>query len=170
MGMLVIQSRGRLSPVAVMMIRLDINAVRAMAKFSTTPSLESGALFSWFFVPQREQNTGRANVFARSVLQIDVHADANFAESALDKRSASVWPWWWGGQQLGFISCTQHCATVSTTEAEYVATGEGINVFLCVHALLQSDFLVCVLIFLRTMQVLSHFSKSEQGVVRWWEY
>ena len=68
-----------------------------------------------------------------------VYVDADFASKATDRRSVSgalvlvadclvAWIW---------ISRTQKCVTLSTTEAEYVAMGDGVKEALFVNGMLE---------------------------------
>ena len=61
-----------------------------------------------------------------SDLDLSVYTDSNYAEKADDRRSASGVVVTLGTATVGWISSTQSIVTLSTTEAEYVALGDGL--------------------------------------------
>ena len=62
-----------------------------------------------------------------SGLNLSVSADANYAEQADDRRSVSGVAVTLGNSVVSWVSSTQKIVTLSTTEAEYVALGDGVK-------------------------------------------
>ena len=62
-----------------------------------------------------------------SDLDLSVYTDSNYAEKADDRRSVSGVVVTLGNATVGWISSTQRIVTLSTTEAEYVALGDGVQ-------------------------------------------
>ena len=60
-------------------------------------------------------------------LDLSVYTDSNYAEKADDRRSVSGVVVTLGNATVGWISSTQRIVTLSTTEAEYVALGDGVK-------------------------------------------
>ena len=60
-----------------------------------------------------------------SGLEISVFADANYVETADDRRSASRVAVTVGKSSVSWLRSTQKIVTLSNTEAEYVALGDG---------------------------------------------
>ena len=56
-----------------------------------------------------------------------MYADANYAENADDRRSVSGVAITVGKSTVSWSSSTQKIVTLSTTEAEYVALGDGVK-------------------------------------------
>ena len=56
-----------------------------------------------------------------------VFADANYAEKADDRRSVSGVAVTLGNSVVSWVSSTQKIVTLSNTEAEYVALGDGVK-------------------------------------------
>ena len=71
---------------------------------------------------------------------LSVYADANFAEDSDDRRSVSGVVVTQGSATVSWLSSTQKIVTLSTTEAEYVALGDGVKEALFAKAL--ASFLV----------------------------
>ena len=61
---------------------------------------------------------------------LSVYRDADYAKREADRRSVSGVAVMYGGIAVSSFSRTQHCVTLSTTEAEYVAMAEG-GVYVC---------------------------------------
>ena len=59
-------------------------------------------------------------------LDLSVCTDANYAEKADDRRSVSGVTVTVGNSTVSWSSSTQKIVTLSTTEAEYVALGDGV--------------------------------------------
>lgn len=70
-----------------------------------------------------------------------MYADADFAELDLDRCSVSGVAVMFDDTAVGFGSGVQHCVTLLTPDAEYVALGEGVN---------QGPYVMVVLTFLQT--------------------
>ena len=60
-------------------------------------------------------------------MDLSVYTDSNYAEKADDKWSVSGAVVTLGNATVGWISSTQRIVTRSTTEAEYVALGDGVK-------------------------------------------
>ncbi|CAN0083907.1 unnamed protein product, partial [Sphacelaria rigidula] len=67
---------------------------------------------------------------------LSVYCDADYAKKETDWRSVSGVAVMYGGVVVSATSRTQHCVTLSTTEAEYVAMAEGAKEGLFVKAVL----------------------------------
>ena len=72
-------------------------------------------------------------------LKLSVYVDADYADKANDWRSVSGVAVMLGGTSVIASSTTQHCVTLSTSEAEYVAMAHGAKTALFTRAVL--DFL-----------------------------
>ena len=71
---------------------------------------------------------------------MSVDADANYAKKETDRRSISSVAILLGGAAVSASSRTQHCVTLSTTEAEYVAMAEGAKEGMFVRTVLSFIF------------------------------
>ena len=69
-----------------------------------------------------------------SGLELEVYADANYADKANDWRSVSGIAVTLGGAVVSHASKTQHVVSLSTSEAEYIATGDRVKEVLFVRA------------------------------------
>ena len=58
-------------------------------------------------------------------MNLSMFADANYPEKADDRRSVSGVAVTLGNSVVSWVSSTQKIVTLSTTEAEYVALGDG---------------------------------------------
>ncbi|CAM9855228.1 unnamed protein product [Sphacelaria rigidula] len=67
-----------------------------------------------------------------------VYCDADYAQKETDRRLVSGVPVMYSGVVVSATSRTQHCVTLSTTEAKYVAMAEGAKEGLFVKAVLTS--------------------------------
>ncbi|CAM9967105.1 unnamed protein product, partial [Sphacelaria rigidula] len=65
--------------------------------------------------------------FSSGESRLIVYCDADYAKKDTDRRSISGVAVMYGGIAVSSTSRTQHCVTLSTTEAEYVAMAEGAN-------------------------------------------
>ena len=72
-----------------------------------------------------------------SGLEISVFADANYAEKADERRSVSGVVVTVGKSSVSWFSSTQKIVTLLTTEAEYVALGDGVKEALFVKGVLS---------------------------------
>ncbi|CAN0036990.1 unnamed protein product [Sphacelaria rigidula] len=68
--------------------------------------------------------------------RLSVYCDADYAKKETDRRSVSGVAVMYDGVVVSATSRTQHCVTLSTTEAEYVAMAEGAKEGLFVKAVL----------------------------------
>ena len=67
-------------------------------------------------------------------LSLSVYTDADYASKETDRRSISGVAVMLGNAAVYTTSRTQHCVTLSTTEAEYVALAEGTKEGMCVRS------------------------------------
>ena len=70
-------------------------------------------------------------------LGLEVYADADYADKANDRRSVSGITVTLGGTVVSHASKTQHVVPLSTSEAEYIAAGDGVKEVLFVRAALS---------------------------------
>ncbi|CAM9528299.1 unnamed protein product, partial [Sphacelaria rigidula] len=68
---------------------------------------------------------------------LTVYCDADYAKKDTDRRSVSGVAVMYGGIAVSSTSRTQHCVTLSTTEAEYVAMAEGAKECMFVRSVLS---------------------------------
>ena len=122
----------------VVMSRPDItNAVRAVSRHSNSPAERH-----WKVVLQiiryllGTKDLSLAFEWG-SGLEISVFADANYAEKADDRRSVSGVAVTVGKSSVSWFSSTQKIVTLSTTEAEYIALGDGVKEALFVKGVLS---------------------------------
>ena len=66
-----------------------------------------------------------------------MYVDADYADKANDRRSVSGAAVMLGGSIVSATSTTQHCTTLSTNEAEYVAIVHGVKNALFSRAVLE---------------------------------
>ena len=66
-----------------------------------------------------------------------MYADADYADKANDRRSVSEIAVTLGGTVVSHASKTQHAVSLSTSEAEYIAAGDGVKEALFVRAVLS---------------------------------
>ena len=122
----------------VVMSRPDItNAVRAVSRHSNSPAERH-----WKAVLQIIRYLlGTKDLSLTfewgSGLEISVFADANYAEKANDRRSVSGVAVTVGKSSDSRFSSMQKIVTLSTTEAEYVALGDGVKEALFVKGVLS---------------------------------
>ena len=120
------------------MTRPDItNAVRAVARYAHTPSERL-----WKAIMQilsyLKGTKGLGITYVRgSGLGLEVYADADYADKANDRRSVSGIAVTLGGTVVSHASKTQHVVSLSTSEAEYIAAGDGVKEALFVRAVLS---------------------------------
>ena len=72
-----------------------------------------------------------------SDLSLNVYADADYASKENDRRSVSGIAVTLGGTAVSHTSKTQRVVSLSTSEAEYIAAGEGVKEALFVRAVLS---------------------------------
>ena len=70
-------------------------------------------------------------------LELEVYADTDYADKANDRRSVSEIAVTLGGTVVSHASKTQHVVLWSTSEAEYIAAGDGVKEALFVRAVLS---------------------------------
>ena len=73
----------------------------------------------------------------RSGLGLEVYADADYADKTNGRRLASEIAVTLGGTVVSHASKTQHVVWLSTSEAEYIAAGDGVRKALFVRAVLS---------------------------------
>ena len=116
--------------------RPDIaNAVRAVARFSHDPKtvhwkaveriLKYLRATADLGLTYRKEDSLDGDLSC--VLDLGVYVDADYASKATDRRSVSGVTVVCGGSPVAWFSRTQKCVTLSTTEAEYVAMGDGVK-------------------------------------------
>ena len=95
-----------------------------------------------------------------SGFEISVFADATYAEKADDRRSVSGVAVTVGKSSVSWFNSTQKIVTLSTTEAEYVALGDGVKEALFVKGVLS--FIIppisenCIKVFVDNDGAISH--------------
>ena len=62
-----------------------------------------------------------------SGLDLNMYSDADYADKSKDRPSVSETVVTLGGAAVSCVSNTQRCVTLSTTEAQYVTLGEGVQ-------------------------------------------
>ena len=129
------------------------NAVRALARQSHDPCERH-----WEGVTKVLKYLNKTKdlglTFQKGHDRLSVFCDADYAKKEADRRSVSGVAVMYGGVAVSATSRTQHCVTLSTTEAEYVAMAEGAKEGLYIEAVLS---------FLRP-QILSR-RVEDQGIV-----
>ncbi|CAN0412556.1 unnamed protein product, partial [Ascophyllum nodosum] len=70
-------------------------------------------------------------------LKLSLFADADYADKCNDRRSVSGVAVMLGNAAVSASSTTQHCVTLSTSEAEYVAMAHGAKIALAIKAVLD---------------------------------
>ena len=113
------------------------NAVRVAARHSHNPG--KGRWNAVLKILSYLRGTkGRGLTFTRGQgLGVSVYVDADYAKKVKDRRSVSGAAVMCGGVCVCWKPTTQRCVTSSTTEAEYVACGDGIKEALFVCAVLE---------------------------------
>ena len=108
--------------------RPDItNATRAVARYNHAPkSVHWRAAMQ---VLEYVRGTSDLGITYQrgSGLQLEIFADADYASKATDRRSVSGGLVMSGGAAVSWLSRTQKCVTLSTTEAEYVAMADAVK-------------------------------------------
>ena len=122
------------------MTRPDIaNAVRAVARQAHNPA-ERHWRAVCKIISYLNGTKKLGLVFSKGGgLKLSVYVDADYADKANDRRSVSGVAVMLGGTSVIASSTTQHCVTLSTSEAEYVAMAHGAKTALFTRAVL--DFL-----------------------------
>ena len=122
----------------VVMSRPDItNAVRAVSRHSNSPAERHWRAVLQIIRCLLETKDLSLPFEWGSGLEISVFADANYAEKADDRRSVSGVAVTVGKSSVSRFSSTQKIVTLSTTGAEYVALGDGVEEALFVKGVLS---------------------------------
>ena len=122
------------------MTRPDIaNAVRAVARQAHDP-VERHWRAARKIIAYLNKTKDLGLVFVKDGdRKLSVYVDADYANKDNDRRSVSGVAMMVGGTVVNASSTTQHCVTLSTSEAEYVAMAQGAKTALFAKAVL--DFL-----------------------------
>ena len=120
------------------MTRPDItDAVRAVARFTNEPGNQhwKAARKILAYVA----GTRDVGLIYRqgSGSRLSAYADSSFANKADDRKSVSGGAVLYGGAAVMWLSRTQRCVTLSSTEAEYVAIGECVKEVLFLRGVLK---------------------------------
>ena len=111
--------------------RPDIaNAVQAIARYCTAPRVIHWKTALGIFEYINGTTSEYGITFQRGTLSsisLEVFADADYASKATDRRSVSGGLIMCGGAGVCWLSRTQKCVTLSTSEAEYVALGDALK-------------------------------------------
>ena len=106
--------------------RPDIsNAVRAVARYAHAPKLKHWKAAKGILEYLKVTSSYGITFQRGSGLELVVYADAAYAPKDTRRKSVSGGIVMCGGAAVQWISRTQKCTTLSTSEAEYVAMGEG---------------------------------------------
>ena len=120
------------------MTRPDIsNAVRAVARHSHNPTERHWKAVLKIMAYLHGTRFMGLTFVRGSGLDLHAYSDADYADKANDRRSVSGTVITLGGAAVSWASSTQRCVTLSTTEAEYVALGEGVKEALFTGAVLS---------------------------------
>ena len=120
------------------MTRPDIaNAVRAVARYAHEPTERLWqAITKILSYLNGTKSLGITNVRG-SGLSLNVYADADYANKKNDRRSVSGKAVTLGGTVVSHARKTQSVVSLSTSEAEYIAGGDGVKEALYVCAVLS---------------------------------
>ena len=120
------------------MTRPDItNGVRAVARYAHEPTERLWqAIMKILSYLNETRSLGITYVWG-SGLSLNVYADADYASKENDRSSVSGIAVTLGGTVVSHTSKTQRVVSLSTSEAEYIAAGEGIKEALFVRAVLS---------------------------------
>ena len=120
------------------MTRPDItNAVRAVARYAHTPTKRLWDPIMKIFSYLKGTPSFGITYVRGSRLGLEVFADSDYADKANDRRSVSGIAVISGGTVVSHASKTQHVVSLSTSEAEYIAAGDGVKEALFVNAVLS---------------------------------
>ena len=120
------------------MTRPDItNAVRAVARYAHTPTERLWKSIMRILSYLKGTPSLGITYVRGSGLGLDVYADADYAEKANNRRSVSGVAVTLGGTVVSHASRTQKVTSLSTSEAEYIAAGDGVKEALFVKAVLS---------------------------------
>ena len=120
------------------MTRPDIvNAVRAVARQTHNPSSRYWeAVVKIIAYLKRTKEPGLLFLIGGDFV-LSVYVDADYASQSNWRRSVSGVVVMLGGTVISASSSTQHCVTLSTSEAEYVAITQGARMILFTKAVLE---------------------------------
>ena len=122
------------------MTRPDIaNAVRAVARQAHDPAERHWPAVRKIIAYLNKTKYLRLVLLKDGDRKLSVYVDADYANKDNDRRSVSRVAVMVGGTVVNASSTTQHCVTISTSEAEYVAMAQGAKTALFTKAVL--DFL-----------------------------
>ena len=120
------------------MTRRDIaSAVREVARHAHNPAARHWkAVRKMIAYPKATKDLGV--VFWREGdLKLSLFADVDYTDRCNDRRSVSGVAVMLENTVVNASSATQHCVTLSTSEAEYVAMGHGVKTALAIKAVLD---------------------------------
>ena len=120
------------------MTRPDIaSAVRAVARHAHNPPARHWKAV-WKTIADLKATKDLGVVFQRGGdLKLSLLADADYADRRNDSRSVSGVAVMLGNTAVSASSTTQHCVTLSTSEAEYVAMAHGVKTASAIKAVLD---------------------------------
>ena len=120
------------------MTRPDItNAVRAVARYAHEPTERLWQAIMKILSYLNGTRSMGITYVRGSGLSLNVYADADYASKENDRRSVSGIAVTLGGTVVCHTSKTQRVVSLSTSEAEYIAAGEGVKEALSVRAVLS---------------------------------
>ena len=120
------------------MTRPDIvNAVREVARQAHDPAERHWRVVRKIISPLNKTKDLGLVFVKDGDRKLSVYVDADYANKDNDRRSVSGVAVMVGGTVVNASSTTQHCVTLSTSEAEYVAMAQGENTVLFTKAALN---------------------------------
>src|SRR6266487_2777074 len=113
--------------------RPDISfAVGVCARYQADPKMSeknpkfvNGTLYYWIIYPHSDNS------------QLIGYCDADWAGSADDRKSTSGGCFFLGENLISWFSKKQNCVSLSTAEAEYIATGISCSQLVCMRQMLR---------------------------------
>ena len=120
------------------MTRPDItNAVRAVARYAHEPTERLWQAITEI-LSYLNGTKSLGIIYVRGLgLSLNVYADTDYAKMEIDRRSVSGIAVTLAGTVVSHASKTQRVVSLSTTEAEYIAAGDGVKEALFVRAVLS---------------------------------
>ena len=120
------------------MTRPDItNAVRAVARYAHEPTERIWQAITKILSYLNGTKSLGITYVRSSGLSLNVHVDADYANKKNDRRSVSGIAVTLGGIVVSHASKTQRVVSLSTSEAEYIAAGDGGKEAIFVRAVLS---------------------------------
>ena len=110
------------------------NAVRAVARYAHTPAERLWQAIMKIFSYFNGTKSFAITDVRGSDLGLEVYADADYTDKANDRRSVFGIGVTLGGAVIIKVSKTQYAVSWSTSEAEYIAAGDGVKRVLFVRA------------------------------------